>query len=87
MHLRGIGPLQLTRSMSTTKTVEGGVTPKLLALGVIRFFLRLGPVLHVNPLVGVVVGVTLGSAQEATVLCTKPSALAGHKPTWLVNRY
>ena len=39
-----------------------------------------------NPLVGVVVGATLGSAQEATVHCTKPLALAGHRPTWLVSR-
>ena len=39
-----------------------------------------------NPLVGVAVGATLGSAQEAIVHCTKPLVLAGHRPIWLVSR-
>ena len=52
----------------------------------LRFFLRSGLVLRMNPLVGVAVGAILGSAQEAIVHCTKPLALAGHRPTWLVSR-
>ena len=57
------------------KNCRGGGDAQITCLGVTRFSFLLGPVLHMNPLVGVVVGATLGSAMEEIVPCTKPPAL------------